>query len=114
MRVGSQNELFGSSLFHQILISSRMNNTSPPERRGGEEEGAKRRRENPIHTNLGFGIILGLILPPHDRPSLIRVYKIANVVADDAGRAGVDKRLDTSLPGSFDDRLGTLDIDLVE
>ena len=65
-------------------------------------------------TDLGLGVVLGLLISTDQWPPLICVKQISDIVADDTGRAGIDKSLDTCLFAGINHRLCSVDIDLFE
>lgn len=64
-----------------------------------------------VGTCLGLGVVLGLVLAPGNRPPLVGVDQVVDIVARDAGRARVDEGLDTRLPAHVDDALGAVNVD---
>lgn len=63
---------------------------------------------------LGLGVVLGLLVTANQRPSLVGVEQIRDIVADDTSRAGVDESLDACLLAGVNDSLCTVDVDLFE
>lgn len=63
---------------------------------------------------LGLGVVLGLQDAADDGPALVGVDQVRLVVADDAGRARVDERLDARLLARLDHGRGAVDVDLFE
>lgn len=64
-------------------------------------------------TCLGFRVVLGLVLAPGNRPPLIGVDQVVDIVARNTGGARVHQGLDARLPAHIDDALGAVDIDLL-
>jgi hypothetical protein len=75
----------------------------------GEGKG-KGRRE----TYLGLGVVLRLVLASDDGPPLVGVDQVRLVVADNTGRAGVDKRLHARGLARLNHGRRAVDIDLLE
>lgn len=65
-------------------------------------------------TDLGLGVVLGLLGATDHGPPLVGIEQVGDVVADDAGRAGVDEGLDAGVLAGLDDGLRALDVDLLE
>ena len=65
-------------------------------------------------TDLGLGIVLCLPLWWDDGISLIRIYQITRIIADNTGRAGIYQCLNSRFLGSFNDTSCPLYIHLLE